>query len=334
MGARKRAHRVSAGAAKDEAARASPGPRTGRAMDGTRMQPNAPRLRQPLIRPRIRIPLIMMAPAVVIMVGVGIFPLLYSLRLMFTKWTMSTDPAPVWNGLGTIGRLFHDARLANSLLVTAQFTVGAVLLEMVLGLLLALLLTRRTRFIQLARTILLIPMMMTPVVVGMFWRFILNGDFGIVKYVLSLVGITAPVWTGSVQWAMPTVIAIDAWQWTPFVFLILLAGLESLPTDVMEAARVDGATAWSRFWLITFPMLLPFVFISALLRFIDAFRAFDNVFILTGGGPADSTNLASLYVYWHGLRFFDMAYASTLSYVVVMIVLVASYVFIRLERND
>ncbi len=289
--------------------------------------------RKPLINPRFRVPLLMMVPAVVIMVGVGIFPLAYSLRLMFTKWTMTTDPAPVWVGLGTIARLFRDARLANSLIVTTEYTLGAVALEMLLGLMLALLLARKTRFTSFARTFLLIPMMMTPVIVGMFWRFILNGDFGIARYLLSLVGIEAPVWTGSIAWAMSTVIVIDTWQWTPFVYLILLAGLQSLPVDVMEAAVVDGASPWHKFWLITLPMLLPFMFISGLLRFIDAFRAFDNVFILTGGGPADATNLASLYVYWQGLRFFDMAYASTLSYVIVIIVMVASYVFIRLERE-
>ncbi len=289
--------------------------------------------RKPLINPRYRVPLLMMVPAVVIMVGVGIFPLLYSLRLIFMKWTMTTDPAPIWAGLTNIKRLFADARLGNSLVVTVQYTLGAVILELLIGMLLALLLARKTRFTNFARTFLLIPMMMTPVIVGMFWRFILNGDFGIAKYLLSLVGITAPVWTGSIAWAMPTVIAIDTWQWTPFVYLILLAGIQSLPVDVMEAAVVDGASPWHRFWLITLPMLMPFVFIAALLRFIDAFRAFDNVFILTGGGPADATNLASLYAYWQGLRFFDMAYASTISYVIVIIVLIASYVFIRLERD-
>ena len=132
---------------------------------------------------------------------------------------------------------------------------------------------------------------------------------------------------------MPTIIVIDAWQWTPFVYLILLAGLQSLPLDVMEAARIDGASVWQRFWRITLPLLTPFIYIAALLRFMDAFRSFDIVFVLTGGGPADSTLLASMYVYLQGLRFFNMGYAAALSYVIVLIVMAAAYVFIRLERE-
>lgn len=293
----------------------------------------AARRRPPFIHPAKRVPLLMMLPALIVLVGVGVFPLGNSLRLAMSRWTLTKDPAPVFAGAENIREMLADPRFGRSLQATTVFTVGAVSSELVVGLALALLLAPRRRFTGMARTILLIPMMMTPVVVSMYWRYMLNGEFGVVKYLLSLAGIDAPIWTGKVAWAMPTIIAIDAWQWTPFVYLILLAGLQSLPLDVMEAARIDGASTWQRFWRITLPLLTPFIYIAALLRFMDAFRSFDIVFVLTGGGPADSTLLASMYVYMQGLRFFNMGYAAALSYVIVLIVLAAAYVFIRLERE-
>jgi multiple sugar transport system permease protein len=197
---------------------------------------------------------------------------------------------------------------------------------------LALSVSEDSGFRRFARSIMLIPMMITPVVVGLMWKYILNPQNGIVNYILGLLGIPGPVWLGDPKPALPAVMIVDVWQWTPFVFLILLSGLVSLPKEYFEAARVDGAGPLQTLRYVTLPLMIPFILVALLIRFIDAFKVFDTIFILTKGGPANATEVLSVYTYKVGLNFFNLGYAATLSYVMLIIITVIAQQFLRLER--
>jgi multiple sugar transport system permease protein len=176
-------------------------------------------------------------------------------------------------------------------------------------------------------------MMITPVVIGLIWKYMFNPENGIINYLLHFLKIEGPIWLGEPKPAPLAVIIVDIWQWTPFVFLLLISGLGSLPQEVYEAARVDGANQMQVLRFITIPLLMPFMLVALLIRFIDSFKIFDTIFVMTRGGPANATETLSIYTYKVGLNFFNMGYAATLSYVILIIITYASQQFLRLERK-
>ncbi len=194
---------------------------------------------------------------------------------------------------------------------------------------LALLLWRDTRLNQVASALLLIPIALTPLVAGLVWRAILNPDFGMVGYYLTTLGVRRGL-TAQPETAMLSVILVDAWQWTPLVMLILLAGLKTLPMQPFEAARVDGGSSWAIFRNLTLPMLAPTILLALLFRTMDAFRVFDAIFAMTQGGPGLSTTVLNFYVYKQGLVFFDMGFAASLSTILLVVIGAFSLVYIRL----
>jgi multiple sugar transport system permease protein len=193
---------------------------------------------------------------------------------------------------------------------------------------------RDSLFHRICLALLLIPVTITPVVVGLIFRALLAADYGLLGYYFSAWGLSNPRgFLGDPGTALPTLIVVDAWQWTPFMALILLAGLKSLPTDILEAAQADGATPLQRLRIIVLPMLLPAIFLALVLRMMDAFRVFDIIYATTNGGPADATNVLMVYAVKQGLEFFNVGFASAIANVMIVCIAIFAVLFIALIRR-
>jgi multiple sugar transport system permease protein len=277
---------------------------------------------------------VFLLPAVAFLVFTSLYPLIYALLLTFFRWDLKISPQRTFIGLDNYARALNDAEFHNSLQVTLIFVIVTVLIEAVLGMAIALLVTRETRGGRVVRSFLLIPMVMTPVVVGVLWRMLFNPDFGLFNYILSLFGAdpTKLLWLGSPRLALWAVMITDIWEWTPFVVLCFVAGLTSLPVDTYKAARVDGASAWQIFWHISLPLMKPVILVTVLLRFLDAFKVVDTVYVMTYGGPGNATKLLSFFIYETGLKYFNIGYASTISWIFIVLMFVLTFYFIR-ERQ-
>ncbi|WP_113568276.1 carbohydrate ABC transporter permease [Hyphomicrobiales bacterium] len=276
--------------------------------------------------------ILMLAPTVLILLGLTIFPSLYMFYAAVHK--ISPNPELPWEFVGTdnFARLLSDTQFHVALWNTTVFTVVAVTTEFLLGLGLALLLDKFIRRLAFLKTVLMIPMMLPPVAVAITWKIIYEPQFGVLNEIMFRLGLPLQAWAGDVNLAMFSIIVADVWQWTPFIFLLMLAGLASLPVEPYEAAALDGASSWRQFWDLTLPFLKPVIAIALLLRVMDALRLFDLVFILTGGGPADRTKVLSLYIYQVAYRFADPGYAAAISLFVLFVTIVLSTWFMKRMR--
>jgi len=279
--------------------------------------------------------LFFLAPTVVVLLCIVIFPLIFSLSLSFHDWNVITAEGWKWTGLDNYATiLFFDPYFRTALKVTVFYLLGTVPLQFALGFGVALILNQITRkIIGVLRTILVIPAIMTPVIVGMIWRLMYNPDLGMLNYLLSLLKLPPINWTGMPLTALPSVMMADIWEWTPFMALILLAGLQALPREAFEAALVDGATSWQILRFITVPLLSPIIIVSILIRLMDSFKTFDLIFVLTQGGPGMSTENLNYYTYRYGFKFFHMGYAAALSWLLVITVTVISIILVRTIRT-
>ena len=273
-------------------------------------------------------------PAVAYVLAITIWPLAQGVVFSFYDYSLLRPGAASFVGLENYRELLSDPAARNSIATTAVFTVSAVAIEFVLGLGLALLLWRDTTFHRACLALLLIPVTMTPLVVGLVFRALLAPDFGMIGYFMSEWGLSSPRGLlGDPATALATLVAVDTWQWTPFMALILLAGLKSLPSDILEAAEADGATGAQRFRIIILPMLLPAIFLALVLRTMDAFRVFDIVFSTTNGGPADATNVLMVYAVKQGLEFFNIGFAAAIANIAILCIAVFSVAFVFLVRR-
>ena len=275
---------------------------------------------------------LMLAPAMVILAGLTLFPTLYMFTAAFQR--ISPDPTVPreFVGLGNFARMFGDEELLIAFWNTIVFTVSAVSIEFVLGLGLALLFEKYVRRFNFLKTIMMMPMMLPSITVAITWKLIYQPQFGVLNEFMFQLGLPLQAWAGDYNLAMATIVAVDVWQWTPFIFLLMLAGLASLPDEPYEAAAIDGASSWRQFWDLTLPFLKPIIAIAILLRLMDALRLFDIVFVLTAGGPANATVTASYYLYNVGRRFLDIGYAAAISLVVLAVTVAVSTWFIRRMR--
>lgn len=279
-------------------------------------------------------PVVMILPVTVFFLAMIVFPLVYSITLSFHKWNLIFGtPRFIW--FDNYLSLIRDDRFLMALRTTLIFTAGVTSFEFLIGLGLALSLRIKGNIAAFLRSILMIPMMLTPVAVGLMWRYLYDNSSGVFVYFLSLLGMQEmPAWLGNASYALPAVMVVDIWQWTPFIFLILLSGISSLPPAVFEAAKVDGASPVQTFRYVTFPLLTPFIIIAVTLRLVTAFKVFDIIYVLTRGGPADKTQTLSIYVYKNGWLFLKMGYASALSYVMLIIIVAISLFFLYLQRQE
>ena len=278
-------------------------------------------------RRELLLPLLFIAPAVAVLLTLSIYPLIYSVTISLQRDTAS---GTIW-GLGNFTRLFTDNFFWTAMAHTFVYAIAALTCEFLLGLGLALLLNAQIRGRGFFRASLLVPMMLPPVVVGVVWRLMLNPDFGAINGTLKWFGISTEslTWTASPRLATLSVIAVDVWQWTPFVFLVLLAGLQAIPQEPYEAALIDGSSRWQTFRHVTLPLLKPAILIVLLLRTMDLLRVFDQIFILTEGGPGFATETISLYIYRTAFRFFDFGYAAAMSFVLLALTNIISAIYIK-----
>ena len=268
----------------------------------------------------------LLVPAVFLLVVILLGPFLYMV------WTSLTDlsfalPDRDGNFLGfdNYRRIMReDSIFWHSFGLTMKFVAIVVSMEFLLGFALALLIFRFVRRQRLVLTLLLVPMMLAPVAVGLIWKLLLQGDFGMVTYYLRAIGLLdlRDAVLSNADAVLPAIMLIDAWQWTPFVTLVMLAGLLSLPRDPFEAAIMDGARPWQIFRDVTLPLLQPIIALVLLLRAIDAFKEFDKIFILTGGGPGIATELLSIYVYRLNFKNWDLGYGAAAAFMVYLVVLI------------
>jgi multiple sugar transport system permease protein len=274
------------------------------------------------------------SPAVIVLLSISIFPMLYSLSLSFHEWTIIKPGAWKWIGIRNFADiLFHDSYFRTSLRVTLYYLLLTVPVQFVLGLAVALILNEIVhKIIGVLRVVLILPAMMTPVVVGIVWRLMYNPDIGMFNYILSIFHLPPVVWTGLPESALVSVALADSWEWTPFMALIMLAGLQALPREPFEAAIVDGASYLRVLRYITLPLLRPVLVVAILIRLMDSFKAFDLIFVLTQGGPGMSTEILNYYTYRTGFKFFHMGYASALSWILVVIVNIVAMILLRVIR--
>jgi len=279
----------------------------------------------------LALPYLLLAPAVLIALVVLIYPLWDGIRASTQFYRYGKPLRDV--GFGNYIQLWTDPEFLNSLWVTVSFVTLAVIIEAVLGLGLALFCAREFRGIRLLRTVLIIPMVITPVVVAIVFRLIYASDAGMLTAFSEAFGGQPVQILGQSGPAFLALVALDVWEWTPLMFLILLAGLQSLPVEPFEAARVDGAGAWRIFVDHTLPMLRPVLAVAIVLRTIDAFGTFDQVFVLTGGGPGQSTLLLSIFGYNTAFKFQETGYAAALFVTMGLIVLALALAALRLLRR-
>lgn len=278
---------------------------------------------------------LLVLPACLFVIALNIFPALFTIVSSLFRWNLaSTRIPPRFIGLGNYSELLlHEPLLPQAVLNTLIFIVGTVSLQVVAGIAIALLLNQGLKGTRVATALLLIPMTIAPAVVAWLFSVLLNETLGPVNHVLGALGLAAPPWLSDPRWALPTIVLVDAWQWTPFIVIIALAGLRSQPASVFEAAMLDGAGAWARFRYITLPLLRPMLVVAILLRTVDAFKMFDLVYLLTGGGPGTASQTLSLYGYRLGLVYFDVGRASTVSTIMLLIALAFAIVFFRVSRT-
>ena len=270
-----------------------------------------------------------LAPALLLFGAIALLPIgeLIAMSLSRVDWIGGKAD---WQfvGIANYVAVFRDSLFLAGVSNTVIFAIGAVALQMVLGFAFALLTTRVTRGRVLYRTVFLLPILVPGIVIGAIWKLMYNFDFGILNQMLGVVGMQPVDWLGQSSTALLAVIVVDVWHWTPFVFLLMLAGLESLPTDVYEAARVDGVTFWQELRYITLPLMLPTIVVALVFRVIVSFKVFDEIYLLTGGGPGTATEVVSYTIF---RRFFtegQTGYGSAMS-VVVLFSLALAFVLAR-----
>jgi multiple sugar transport system permease protein len=280
-----------------------------------------------------RFALSLLGPALVLLLLTTTAPLIYLVWTSLQRIDLGMPWLTGFAGLGNYLKMGDDPRFWNSLLLTFVYTGSTVVLQVVVGLSLALLVMQFPRGQGLLRIAAILPIVLAPVVVGLFWRtLVLAPDFGIVDLVTRALGLGSYNWLGDPQLALISVIAIHTWQWTPFAFLVLLATLATLPPDVYEAARLDRASAWRTFIHITLPLIRPAVVMVVIMRLMTALSAFAAIFAATGGGPGSATEILNLYAYRTSLTELNLGYGASLAVVLLSITLAISWFMFRLRR--
>ncbi|WP_424100312.1 carbohydrate ABC transporter permease [Moorena producens] len=278
---------------------------------------------------------LLVTPALLLLLLVYGYPILRSFWLSLFTNNLGTQLQPVFSGLNNYGRMMGDGRFWHSLWNTVIFTSVSVALELVLGIAIALILNQTFKGRGIVRTIAILPWALPTALIGLVWAWMFNDQFGVWNDILLRLGIIQDGinWLGYPTTAMMAVIAADVWKTTPFISILLLAGLQSIPQDLYEAYALDGATPWQSFKHITLPLLTPQILISLLFRFAQAFGVFDLIKVMTGGGPGGATEVVSLYIYTTVMDYLDFGYGAALV-VVTFLILVTTVVIIALGLRD
>ena len=276
-------------------------------------------------------PYLFLAPAAITMAIALLYPLGYMVYGSFRDWDPSQNISETdFVGLKNYVTLFFDPAFRESLSVTLIFAFTVVVAEMVIGVGLALLLDRNIRGISVLRTLFILPMMIAPVVVGLMWRYMYHPTVGTFNKTLKSLGLDGVDWLG--QHALLSVIIADIWQWTPFILILALAALQSLPASALEAARIDGATAWQQIWHIKLPLMMPVLVVTALLRLIDAFKVLEVILVMTEGGPGLSTEIVALRISRTATEFRELGTAAAMSNYLLILLLILTLAMFAISR--
>ena len=280
-------------------------------------------------------PYTFMAPAIIIITLALLYPLGYMVYGSFRAWDPSQNISESeFVGLKNYITLFYDPAFRESLVVTLTFAICVVFSELVIGVGLALMLDRNIRGMSVLRTLFILPMMIAPVVVGLMWRYMYHPTVGTFNKTLKSFGLDGIDWLG--QNALLSVIIADIWQWTPFIFILSLAALQSLPRSALEAAKIDGATSWQQIIHIKLPLMMPVLIVTALLRLIDAFKVLEVILVMTEGGPGLSTEILALRISRTASEFRELGVAAAMSnylLIILLILTVSMYAITRIQEN-
>ncbi|MEM8949036.1 MAG: sugar ABC transporter permease [Pseudomonadota bacterium] len=269
-------------------------------------------------------------PAVAVMVVALLYPILYSIYASFLNWHPSQRIGEAdWVGLRNYLFLLKDEAFRESLIVTLKFVTTVVSAELIVGVGLALLLDRNIRGMSLLRTIFILPMMIAPIVVGLMWRYMYHPTAGVFNQTLESLGLPTVPWLSNGSWALFSIIIADIWQWTPFIFILALAALQSLPRSALEAARIDGASEWQQIIHIKLPLMMPVLIVTCLLRLIDGFKVLEVILVMTNGGPGLSTEILALRIARTAGEFQELGVAAAMStYLLLMLLILTVAMFL------
>lgn len=271
-------------------------------------------------------------PAFLIVLAMAIFPLIYSLSISFLNYRLIPPIPPRFVGFDNYIDLLGQERFRSVIWTTSVIVVISVTLQYIIGFAIAMALHTKVPGSKLFRVGLLLPMLIAPVAVALIARMMFNPTIGPLNELMSFFGYPNLPFLSDKNWAMGSIITVEVWQWTPFVILLMLAGLQTLPEDVYEAATLENASPWRQFWDITFPMLLPISVAIVFIRAIESFKIMDTVFVMTGGGPGIATETLTLFAYQEGFKKFNLGYTSALSFLFLIFILVIGVIYLAVLK--
>lgn len=275
-----------------------------------------------------------LAPALFVMLAMTLYPFLFTVRLSFDDWGLTMARPRTFVGLENYLRAFRSPGVWNAARVTAVYVLSSVGIAFVLGLAIAFLLDTQFKGRAFIRAFILLPMVMAPVVAGLIWRFIFNAEWGLANYLATLLGFSSQGWLVTPDLALVAVIIADVWQWTPFIVLVALAGMQAVPRELIEAGEVDGASWWQLQRYVTLPTIRSVLLIGLLIRMIDSFRYIDHIFVMTYGGPGNATSVMGFFTYLQGFKFFEMGYTAALGILLLAVTISLSNIVIRFLRKQ
>jgi multiple sugar transport system permease protein len=271
------------------------------------------------------------APAMIVVLAVIIFPWAYTIWMSLHEWKVGQPPTFV--GLANYFRLPSDTRFVESVGHTLVYTALSVALPLLLGTLAAVVFNNRFPMRGFFRGLFILPMMATPVAIALVWTMMFHPQLGVLNYLLSLVGLPPSLWVFHPATAIPSLVLVETWQWTPLVMLIVLGGLSAIPAEPYESALIDGATTWQTFRYISLPLITPFLLIAAMIRMIDAVKSFDIIFAITQGGPGSASETINLYLYSVAFIYYDIGYASAIAVVFFALIVALAAVLLHLRQR-
>jgi len=275
--------------------------------------------------------LLFVAPALVVVGAVIIFPWAFTVWMSAFDWKIGSVAHFV--GFDNYTQLATNKRFLESILHTFYFTLLAVIFPLILGTIAALIFHREFPLRGMLRSIFTMPMMATPVAVALVWTMMFHPQQGVLNYLLSLVGLPPSLWVYSPTWVIPSLVLVEIWHWTPLIMLIVLGGLAALPTEPYESARLDGASEWQLFRYITLPLLAPFLIVAAVIRTIDALKAFDTIYVISQGGPGTASETINLYLYLQAFAFYNVGNASAVVVVFFVIILALALLLLHVREK-
>jgi multiple sugar transport system permease protein len=270
-------------------------------------------------------------PALAITLAVIIFPWLFTLFMSVHEWKIGSQREFV--GLANYAKLAKDPRFIESIGHTFYFTILSVVLPVIFGVAAALIFNERFPLRGFCRTVFILPMMATPVAIALVWTMMFHPQLGVLNYLLTSVGLPPSTWVYAPDTVIPTLVLVEVWHWTPLVMLIVLGGLAAAPTEPYESAKIDGASVWQMFRHITLPLIMPFIVVAVVIRTIDALKAFDTIFVITGGGPGTASETINIFLYLQAFSFYNIGYASAVVVVFFVIIVFLSLLLLYLRQR-